>query len=91
MRGREPFAIRLLPRKSILQQADRIMAKRYRTAEVYGMCGGVFAALKMVEKAVAECGNEPLYVLHEWLQPDWRRAGWYLPKAFQISRRAQKC
>lgn len=41
------------------------MAKRYRTAEVYGMCGGVFAALKMVEKAVSECGNEPLYVLHE--------------------------
>ena len=29
------------------------------------MCGGVFAALKLLEKTLAEAGGSPVYVLHE--------------------------
>ena len=41
------------------------MGKFYETAAVYGMCGGVFAALQQVEKLLQQYRGESVYILHE--------------------------
>jgi len=41
------------------------MKPEIEIASVHGMCGGVFAALRALEKALAEGKDRPLYVLHE--------------------------
>lgn len=39
--------------------------KTFFVCEVHGMCGGVFAALQLLEQTLNEAGDAPVYVLHE--------------------------
>ena len=41
------------------------MSKRYILSDVYGMCGGVFAALKILQNMVDRHPGEAVFVLHE--------------------------
>lgn len=41
------------------------MSKRYITAQVHGMCGGVFSALRKLDEVVAANCGKTVYVLHE--------------------------
>lgn len=41
------------------------MKKRYMIAEIHGMCGGVFSALKTIDQLIADHPGQVIYVLHE--------------------------
>ena len=41
------------------------MSKRYILSDVYGMCGGVFAALKILQDMIDRHPGEAVFVLHE--------------------------
>ena len=41
------------------------MSKHYLTARVHGMCGGVFAALKTIDRLITGNPGKTIYVLHE--------------------------
>ena len=41
------------------------MKKHYLIADIHGMCGGVFSALKTIDKLIADNPGQTIYVLHE--------------------------